>query len=189
MSVCLFTMYIFVCLSVSGQPCTDVTVSPNQTEYGYGVIQCTTPSAPPPSEYYPGKPHPFFHFPMTLSPRNVLSGGRGTLREVFLLTNNLNTVESSARSEYNIEYERLFIFSYLDRPDFGETEQFSQKFSGFFVPPQSSLYTFNLRSDDQSRLLLSTNASTELAERIINVDRHTQFRLGEKDIAICMETF
>ena len=217
MSVCLLTMYyIHVCLSVHNvclsahnvlytclfvcSQCTYLSVCLFQDSHVLTSLLVLTRlstdmdsySAPHPQLLPPLNTtlvgHTPFYFPMTLSPRNVLPGGRGTLREVFLNTNNLDTVESSARSEYNIEYERLFIFSYLDRPDFGETEQFSQKFSGFFVPPQSSLYTFNLRSDDHSRLFLSTNASTELAERIINVNRHTQFRLGEKDITICMET-
>ena len=88
----------------------------------------------------------------------------------------LNVIQTFPRAEKTSVQERLFRLSYLSEPEFGEAVYFSQRFSGFFVPPKSSLYTFNLRSDDHSRLLLSPNASSQYVDSIINVETHTSFR-------------
>ena len=45
--------------------------------------------------------------------------------------------------------------------EFGETTTFSQRMTGFFVPPISSYYTFSLLTDDPGRFSLSPNMSAE----------------------------
>jgi len=57
--------------------------------------------------------------------------------------------------------------------EFGERYYFVQRFSGFFVPPLTSLYTFVVRSDDQSRLYLSPNMSDEHKQLIAYAPYHT----------------
>jgi hypothetical protein len=103
-------------------------------------------------------------------------GGRGTLREVFLGQTNLDIIKQASRSEKSVVHDRLFLFDDITEPDFGEKDRFGQRFSGFFVPPKSSLYTFNVRSDDWSRLYLSPNSSADHAKLIISVDSHTSHR-------------
>ena len=73
--------------------------------------------------------------------------------------------------------ERLFFNSHDGtRTMFADRNFFTQRFTGFFVPPVSSLYTFNVRSDDESRLFLSSNASSNHLQRIINIPRWTSNR-------------
>ena len=50
--------------------------------------------------------------------------------------------------------------------EFGETFHFNSRYRGYFVPPYDGLYTFYIRSDDNSRLFLSPNNSVEHAEVI-----------------------
>ena len=95
-------------------------------------------------------------------------GGRGTLREVWTDTTNLNTIHSRARSVKQIVYERLFLSSDLTGSDFGETSYFGHRLTGFFVPPVSSNYTFNICSDDSSHLYLSPNASSDHTQLILS---------------------
>lgn len=98
-------------------------------------------------------------------------GGRGVLREVFDGTTSLDNVRSQPRSEDCVIQERLF-----QGGDGTELSTFGQRYSGFFVPPKSSSYTFNLRSDDLSQLYLSSGMSKEELEQIINVNQYTQGR-------------
>ena len=56
---------------------------------------------------------------------------------------------------------------------FGETTFFNSKYTGFFVPPFSGLYTFYIRSDDLSRFYLSPNMSAEHTELIAYAPRFT----------------
>ncbi len=107
---------------------------------------------------------------------HVIVGGRGALREVWRDTTSLNTIQDRPRAVNTSIQERLFRISTLSAPEFGEEVDFAQRFSGFFVPPKSSLYTFNLRSDDLSRFFLSPNASSQYAERILELGRHTSKR-------------
>ena len=81
------------------------------------------------------------------------------------------------RSDNSHIVDRLYRSSFYDTSVFGENTFFTQRYSGFFVPPISSLYSFNLRSDDQSRLYLSQNASTvDLGSPIIDVPWDTRFK-------------
>ncbi len=48
------------------------------------------------------------------------------------------------------------------------------RLSGFFVPPQTSLYTFNIRPDDASRMSISTTMSKEGLRRVITVYHYTE---------------
>ena len=50
--------------------------------------------------------------------------------------------------------------------EFGEDFGFNSRYRGYFVPPYDGLYTFYIRSDDNSRLFLSPNSSVEHAEVI-----------------------
>ena len=152
-------------------PCTDIEVSANVS--GYGVIECTTSPQPPSSTYYPGNSP---YSPSDLScDCHVTVGGRGCLREVWPGTD-VDELQNGPRSDTTSIQERLFRISTLSIPEFDEEFSFSQRFSGFFVPPKSSLYTFNLRSDDFGRFYLSPNSSSQFAERIIRYNRHTRFR-------------
>ena len=100
------------------------------------------------------------------------------MREVFLTGNiDINHVSQRPRSDTSHVVDRLYQSSFYDTSMFGESTSFAQRYSGFFVPPMSSLYSFNLRSDDQSRLYLSPNASNvDLEYPIIDVSQHTRLR-------------
>ena len=108
----------------------------------------------------------------------VSAGERGVQREVFFTGNiNINLVSQQPRSMFTSIVDKFFIYSYVDTPEFGESTYFTQRFSGFFVPPMSSVYTFNIHSDDLSRMYFSPNASSEyLGEPIISIPQWTRFR-------------
>jgi hypothetical protein len=91
----------------------------------------------------------------------------------------VNAIRQRPPSVLNSVIEKLYRSTYYSTPQFGEEETvFTQRLTGFFVPPVSCLYTLNLRSDDQSRLYFSRNASsTDLPETpLISVPQHTRFR-------------
>ena len=91
---------------------------------------------------------------------------------------NINLVRGRPPSELNSVIEKLYRSTYYSTPEFGEETGFTQRLTGFFVPPVSCLYTLNLRSDDLSRLYFSRNASsTNLPDTpLISVTEHTRFR-------------
>lgn len=91
---------------------------------------------------------------------------------------NLNTVRQFPLSELTSVVDRLYRDSDYDTPQFGEDTYFSHRYTGFFVPPKSDIYTFNLRSDDLSQLYFSPNASTtELPDTpLISVPQYTRGR-------------
>ncbi len=102
------------------------------------------------------------------------AGGRGLLRELWKDSTNLDAIESFGRSELSSRQER----AYRTQNDplireFGETDNFTQRWSGFFIPPESCLYTFNMRSDDPGRLFLSPNMSAESKVLIAYADQYT----------------
>jgi hypothetical protein len=117
------------------------------------MIQCVTGSAPSESTVYPG--------------------ARGVVREVWLEHDSLDILETKPYGYPNTSYmwaiqER----AYRDKTfpsEFGERNYFNQRYSGFFVPPLDSYYTFNLISDDPGRLYLSPNTSREHKELIAQV--------------------
>ena len=107
------------------------------------------------------------------------SGGRGAYREVFIGGSlDINFATQRPPSNLNSVVERLYRSSDYDTPEFGEVTSFTQRLTGFFVPPVSCYYTFNLRSDDHSRLYLSQRPwTTELPDTpLINVPEHTRRR-------------
>ena len=106
-------------------------------------------------------------------------GERGVHREVFIGGNlDINFARQRPPSELNSVIEKLYRSTYYSTPQFGEETVFTQRLTGFFVPPVSCLYTFNLRSDDQSILYFSRNASTtDLPDTpLISVPQYTRFR-------------
>ena len=50
--------------------------------------------------------------------------------------------------------------------EFGEDFNFNSRYRGYFIPPYDGLYTFYIRSDENSRLFLSPNNSVEYAKVI-----------------------
>ena len=101
-------------------------------------------------------------------------GGRGLLREVWTSGSlNLDDVEQRPRAENTSPQESLYRDHIFPR-EFGERRNFVQRLSGFFVPSLSSLYTFSIQSDDQSRLYLSPNMSAEHKKLIANAPQHTR---------------
>ena len=108
----------------------------------------------------------------------TFTGERGVLREVFIGGNlDINSISARPHSMQSSVVDKLDRGSDYDTPVFGENTRFTQRYTGFFVPPVSSLYTFNVRSDDLSRLYFSANASSEvLGEPIIDVREHTRRR-------------
>ena len=62
--------------------------------------------------------------------------------------------------------EIAFASDRLPPAEFGEDYNFNSRYRGYFVPPYDGLYTFYIRSDDNSRLYLSPNSSVEHAEVI-----------------------
>ena len=87
----------------------------------------------------------------------------------------MDDVELRPRSELNSPQERAFR-SNGDVREFGERVNFAQRYSGFFVPPLTSLYTFQIQSDDLSRLYLSPDTSEERKQIIAFADQHTRSR-------------
>ncbi len=85
---------------------------------------------------------------------------------------NLDDIESYDRSELTSRQERAYR-SNSDPREFSETINFSHRWSGFFIPPESCLYTFNMRSDDPGRLFLSPNMSAESKTLIAYGDQYT----------------
>jgi len=95
-------------------------------------------------------------------------------------------------AQYNLDKFRMYadvnptnFSSYSDiafasdrRPpaEFGEAFNFNSRYRGYFVPPADGLYTFYIRSDDNSRLFLSPNTSVEHAEVIAEAPFYTRER-------------
>ena len=93
------------------------------------------------------------------------------LREAFEGYQDLESFRSDnpPRSPKTTILDRFFT-GHLDE---GTKELFRQRYSGFFVPPKTSLYTFNVRSDDHSRLYFSSNMSTEGLQEVIIINSRT----------------
>ena len=68
-------------------------------------------------------------------------------------------------SSFNSIQERAYR-ELNDPREFGEREYFAQRYSAFFVPPVTSLYTFAIISDDNSRLYISPTANAEDMELV-----------------------
>ena len=106
------------------------------------------------------------------------TGGRGLSREVWFNTyQTLDTIKTLNTSQANPLYRRSIIESSLSQTEygseFGENTVFSQRMTGFFVPPISSYYTFSLLTDDPGRFSLSPNMSAESKTIIAYSDNYT----------------
>ena len=106
----------------------------------------------------------------------IIAGARGSRREVFFGHTNLNAIRNRGRSSRAIIQQRLYRDGFNFGSQFGEREYFGHRFSGFFVPPISSLYTFNLNCDDYCWLYFSSEPYVQNERRIINVGRYTHYR-------------
>lgn len=92
---------------------------------------------------------------------SLMLGGRGLLREVWSTGNNaISTINTLPRAADTIVDERTYLHSDY-ASNFGTITNIVQRLSGFFVPPVTSLYTFQIRSDDLSTLYLSPNSSSD----------------------------
>lgn len=60
-------------------------------------------------------------------------------------------------------YAEVAYATILQPAEFGERFVFNSRYRGFFKPPRDGLYTFYIRSDDNSRMFLSPNTSVEHA--------------------------
>ena len=69
-------------------------------------------------------------------------------------------------TEFTSYSEIAFASNRRPPAEFGEDFGFNSRYRGYFVPPYDGLYTFYIRSDDNSRLFLSPNSSVEHAEVI-----------------------
>ena len=99
-------------------------------------------------------------------------GARGLLREVWTGINPpwvLDNFLNMPRSEKTAPQER----TYRTVREFGETTNFIHRWSGFFVPPVSSLYTLSVLSDDQSRLYLSPSMDAAQKQLVAHADYAT----------------
>lgn len=115
---------------------------------------------------------------MTLYATLSLLGGRGLAREVWTtgFTSNLDTVESRGYGYPTSDNWSIQERAYRDSsypPEFGEVIRLNQRYTGFFVPPIDSYYTFNANCDDGCRLYLSPNASRESKQLVAYITGHT----------------
>lgn len=104
------------------------------------------------------------------------AGGRGLRREVWRNPSNLWDLDyflDQPLSPENSIHERIFR-DQTDPREFGERNNFVQRYRGFFVPPVTSLYTFNIISDDQGRLYMSSTANSEDMELVAFSNQYTR---------------
>lgn len=95
-------------------------------------------------------------------------GGRGLLHEVYNFNGDLNTFRTFAsRNPANQE-----IYTEITESS-GNNPYFNTRYTGFFVPPFSGLYTYYIRSDDTSIFYLSPNMSIEHTRLVASVPRWT----------------
>lgn len=90
-------------------------------------------------------------------------GGRGALREIFEDSRDLEEVLHSPRSDHEVVTERLYHHYRQKFPSFSSAvlgSSFTQRMSGFFRAPASSLYSFNIFADRDSELWFSAVGST-----------------------------
>ena len=108
------------------------------------------------------------------------AGGRGLLREVWIGGNVwlIDEYLNEPRSENSAPQERAYRDN-TDPREFNELYNFNQRWSGFFVPPVTSLYTFSVLSDDLSRLYVSPSMDREAMQLLAYSNSHT---LGRWDL-------
>lgn len=76
------------------------------------------------------------------------------------------------RSDNSAPQERAYRDN-TDPREFNELKNFNQRWSGFFVPPLTSFYTFSVLSDDHSRLYVSTSMDREDMQLLAFSNIHT----------------
>ena len=115
--------------------------------------------------------YPYIHWFCVLI---QISGGRGLLREVWIGGNwrLIDSFLTEPRSGLTSIQERAYRDSSSSR-EFGERYNFIQRYSGFFVPPVTSLYTFSILSDDLSRLYVSPSMDADEKQLIAYADSFT----------------
>ena len=79
-------------------------------------------------------------------------------------------------TEFSSYTEIAFASDRRPPAEFGERFHFNSRYRGYFVPPYGGLYTFYIRSDDNSRLFLSPNNSVEHAKVIAESPHHSRQR-------------
>lgn len=178
-----------VFLSHAGRECENILLVGNSS----GAVQCTTPSQPLSLPYYPGNvcansqlcTHYNAVFMSKLETTLALIflflyytlGGRGLLREVWIGGNvwRIDEYLTEPRSPLTSIQERAYRDNSHTR-EFGERHNFNQRYSGFFVPPVTSLYTFSILSDDLSRFYVSRSMNADDKELVAYADRFTANR-------------
>ena len=156
----------------TGRECKNILLLGNSS----GSIQCTTPSQPPLLPYYPGNtgwgifPHVF----LSLVCNGHMSGGRGLLREVWIGGDygDIDRYPLEPRSQLVSIQDKAYRDHSYTR-DFGERNNFIQRYTGFFVPPVTSLYTFSILSDDLSRWYISPSMNPDEKKLVAYADIHT----------------
>lgn len=110
-----------------------------------------------------------------------MTGGRGLQVEWYSGTNNvwynLDNFEIFLQTNFpdQVTYTEVAWDKKNNEPiEFVDNEYFCSVYRGFFVPPQNGWYTFYIRSDDVSRLYLSSNTSSEDVELIAYADQYTR---------------
>ena len=86
-------------------------------------------------------------------------------------------------------YTEIAYATYQQSTEFADSNNFNSRYRGYFVPPADGLYTFYIRSDDNSRFYLSPNTSVEHAEIIAGAPQHTRRRwdLYDSQISVPQE--
>ena len=103
-----------------------------------------------------------------------MSGGRGLLREVWIGGDygDIDRYPLEPRSQLVSIQDKAYRDHSYTR-DFGERNNFIQRYTGFFVPPVTSLYTFSILSDDLSRWYISPSMNPDEKKLVAYADIHT----------------
>lgn len=102
-------------------------------------------------------------------------GGRGIAREVWLGRSQKPSTLKDLPYGYpdpNNDWTIEEIF-WKSTSEFGESVYFQQRYSGYFVPPITSKYTFNIISDDSMEFYLSTDSTRTNLQKIAYIDSYT----------------
>ena len=121
--------------------------------------------------------------------RGHISGGRGLLREVWIGGDFwvIDRYPSEPRSQLVSIQDKAYRDQTYSR-DFGERNNFIQRYTGFFIPPVTSLYTFSILSDDLSRWYISPSMNPDEMKLVAYANIHTsgQWNLYESQTSAPM---
>ena len=104
------------------------------------------------------------------------------LGEVFPGIFDFREILMHPRSNEWTIYERLYLDSI--KTPLNISGYFSQRLSGFIVPPSTSLYTLSISSDGGSQLHLSTDASSDNMRLIAYSNSSTSNKYGYKTLSM-----